>query len=260
MLHREKTEVIRQLEVSADVKKGRVQGFAPSVSGFRFPNSFPPSPVLAIGAGRARLGVGNATNGLCGGMVFAARDLFEAGIAPPPAAAPPVPGSPLFRYVVRRLFRSFDLPVGPARYMAWMVLPTGNGGLGLRGVAARTIGREWPLIRRDLDRGVLSPIGLVRVRSFNPLELGRNHQVLAYGYELDEQSARVAIDVYDPNHPGDDDVALSFSLQPGPHWEVGYVAGELPVRGFFRTRFRPADRGSLARLRMIVGSDRSDAR
>jgi hypothetical protein len=193
-------------------------------------------------------------------MVFAARDLFEAGIAPPPATEPPAGGSPLFRYVVRRLFHSFDLPVGPARYMAWMVLPSGPGRLRLRGVAARTVGREWPLIRRDLDRGVLTPIGLVRVRSFNPLELGRNHQVLAYGYELDARSARAAISVYDPNHPGDDDVALSFSLKPGRNWDVDYVAGELPVRGFFRTRFRPVDRGSQARLRMIVGFDRSDAR
>jgi hypothetical protein len=245
---------------AGDVETGQVQGFAPSASGFRFPNSFPPEPVLAMGVGRRRLGIGNASNGLCGGMVFAARDLFEAGIPPPPATEPPAGGSPLYRYVVRRLFHSFDLPVGPARYMAWMVLPSGEGRFGLRGVAGRSLRREWPLIRRDLDRGVLSPIGLVRVHSFNPLELGRNHQVLAYGYELDTRSDRVTISVYDPNHPGDDGIALSFSLKPGPDWEVAYVPGELPVRGFFRTRFRPADRGSLARLRMIVGFDRSDAR
>ena len=260
MLNREKTGVIGQLELRSTVKKVRVQGFAPSASGFRFPNSFPPGPVLAVGVGGRRLGVGNAAKGLCGGMVFAARDLFEDGIAPPPATEPPAGGSPLFRYVVRRLFHSFDLPGGPARYMAWMVLPAGDGRLGLRGVAARTVGREWPRIKRDLDRGVLSPIGLVRVQSFNPLELGRNHQVLAYGYELDERSARVAISVYDPNHPGADDVALSFSLKPGSDWEVVYVPEELPVRGFFRTRFRPVDRGSLARLRIIVGFDRPDAR
>ena len=240
--------------------RGRVQGFAPSASGFRFPNRFPPEPVLAMGVGQRRLGVGNASNGLCGGMVFAVRDLFEAGIAPPPATEPPAGGSPLFRYVVRRLFHSFDLPVGPARYMAWMVRPSREGRLGLRGIAARTVGREWPLIKLDLDRGVLSPIGLVRVHSFNPLELGRNHQVLAYGYQLDEESAGVTISVYDPNHPGDDEVALSFSLKPGADWKVGYFPGELPVRGFFRTRFRPVDRASLARLRMIVGFDRSDAR
>jgi hypothetical protein len=260
VLDHEKTEGIWQLDGAGHVKRGRVEGFAPSASGFRFPNKFPPRPVLAMGVGRRRLGIGNAANGLCGGMVFAARDLFEAGIAPPAATEPPAGRSPLFRFVVRRLFHSFDLPAGPARYMTWMVLPSGEGRLGLRGVAARTVGREWPLIKGDLDRGVLSPIGLVRVHSFNPLELGRNHQVLAYGYELDERSDRVAINVYDPNHPGDDEVALSFSLKPGPGWEVGYVAGELPVRGFFRTRFRPVDRGSLARLRMIVGFDRSDAR
>lgn len=259
MLNREKTGVIGQLELRSTVKKVRVQGFAPSASGFRFPNSFPPGPVLAVGVGGRRLGVGNAAKGLCGGMVFAARDLFEDGIAPPPATEPPAGGSPLFRYVVRRLFHSFDLPVGPARYMAWMVLPAGDGRHGLRGIASRSVRREWPRIKRDLDRGVLSPVGLVRLRSFNPLELGRNHQVLAYGYDLDEGSGRVAIRVYDPNHPGMDNLALSFPLKPRAGWQVGYVEGELPVRGFFRTRFQSAGRRSIDALRMIVGSDRSDA-
>ncbi len=237
----------------------QVQGFIPSVSGFRFPNSYPPDPVLALRVGQLRLGVGNAANGLCGGMVFAARDLFEAGMPPPAATAPPAAGSALFRYIVRRLFHSFDLPVGPFRYMAWMVLPTGDGRLGLLGLASRSVRREWPRIKRDLNRGVLSPVGLVRVRSFNPLELGRNHQVLAYGYELDEGSSRVAVRVYDPNHPGADDLVLSFDLTPGHDWEASYIPGELPVRGFFHTRFRPVDRARLERLRMIVGSNRSDA-
>ena len=240
------------------MKSVRVEGFTPSVSGFRFANSFPHEPVLAVQLGGGRIGVGNAANGLCGGMVFAARDLFEAGFAPPPTTEPPASGSPLFRYVVRRLFHSFDLPVGPARYMAWMVLPTGDGRLGVRGLAFRSVRREWPRIKRDLDRGVLSPVGLVRVSSVNPLELGRNHQVLAYGYDLDERSRAVALRVYDPNHPGADNLTLSFGLTPGPGWGVAYIAGELPIRGFFRTRFRPADRRLLAGLRMIVEFDRPE--
>ncbi len=247
-------------EVVERVKRVQVQGFSPSLSGFGFVNSFPPGPVLALQVGRLRLGVGNAANGLCGGMVFAARDLFEAGMPPPAATAPPAGGSALFRYVVRRLFDSFDLPVGPARYMAWMVLPIGDSRVRLRGLASRSVRGEWPRIKHDLDRGVLSPVGLVRVHSFNPLELGRNHQVLAYGYEVNELSGRVAIKVYDPNHPGADDLTLSFSLKPGADWDVSYIPGQLPVRGFFRTRFRPVDRKSLSRLRMIVASNRPDPR
>ena len=238
------------------MKTVRVQGFLPSTSGFRFANSFPHVPVLEVGAGGIRLGIGDAANGLCGGMIFAARDLFEAGFTPPSDTEPPSRGSALFAYVVRRLFHSFDLPVGPARYMAWMVLPADDGRLGIRGLAFRSVRREWPRIKRDLDRGVLSPVGLVRVRSANPLELGRNHQVLAYGYDLNERSGTVAIRVYDPNHPSADGLALRFALMPGPDWKVAYITGELPVRGFFRTRFRPADRRSLAGLRMIVAFDR----
>ncbi len=242
------------------MKRAEIEGFVPSASGFHFPNSYPHAPVLAVQVGQLRLGVGDAANGLCGGMVFAARDLFEAAIPPPTATEPPRAGSPLFRYVVRRLFHSFDLPVGPARYMAWMVLPTGDAGRSFRGVASRSVRREWPRINRDLDRGVLSPVGLVRVRSVNPLELGRNHQVLAYGYEVDEQAGRATIRVYDPNHPDADNLSLSFSLDPGDRWEIAYIPGERPVRGFFRTPFRPADRESLRRLRMIVGSDRFEPR
>ena len=227
------------------VKKVRVEGFLPSVSGFHFANAFAHAPVLEWGAGKARLRIGDAANGLCGGMVFAARDLFEAGLSPPNDTEPPARGTPLFRYLVRRLFQSFDLPAGPARYMGWMVLPAGETRVGLRGLASRSVGREWPRIRRDLDRGVLSPIGLVRLRSINPLELGRNHQVLAYGYDLDEGSRRAAIRVYDPNHPNADDLTISFGLEGGPEWEAIYIDGELPVRGFFRTRFRRGDRPSL---------------
>jgi hypothetical protein len=245
--------------VAGAVKKAQVQGFVPSASGFRFANNFPPGPAVAVRVGKVRVGIGDASDGLCGGMVFAARDLFEAGIAPPPVTDPPPVGSALFRYVVRRLFHSFDLPVGPARYMAWMVLPTGDGYFGLRGVASRSVRREWPRIKRDLDRGVLSPVGLVRMHSLNPLELGRNHQVLAYGYELDVQAARVVVRVYDPNHPGADGLTFSFSLEPNAEWEVAYIPGELPVRGFFRTRFRPPGRRSLGDLRMIAGSHPSDA-
>lgn len=241
------------------MRRVRVPGFRPGTSGFRFANSYPHGPVLELGGGQVRLGIGDAANGLCGGMVFAARDLFEAGIPPPLLAEPPARGSAMFRYIVRRLLQSFDLPGGPARYMAWMVLPTADSRRGVRGIASRSARREWPRIKRDLDRGVLSPIGLVRVRSLNPLELGRNHQVLAYGYDLNDESGRVAIHVYDPNHPGGDDLALSFTLMPGADWKVGYVERELPVRGFFRTRFRPAGPRSIEALRMIVGSNRFDA-
>lgn len=50
------------------------------------------------------------------------------------------------------------------------------------------------------------PLGLVRRTGVNPFRLTRNHQVLAYGYELDGE--RLVVRIYDPNWPDDDSVAL----------------------------------------------------
>ena len=75
----------------------RVPGFVPSRNGLRFPNAFPPMPMLRVpGSG---VGVGNAADGICGGMTFMVRDLFERRLEPPPDVTPPADG-PLFRYLV----------------------------------------------------------------------------------------------------------------------------------------------------------------
>jgi hypothetical protein len=60
-------------------------------------------------------------------MAFAAPDYFEAEHPPPADTEPPQRGA-LFDYLVDRLFDSFGLPLGPARYLELMspVLPTAN--------------------------------------------------------------------------------------------------------------------------------------
>ena len=218
-----------------------VPGFKPSVSGFHFANNFPRGPVLTLPIPwLGRVPLGNAANGLCGGMAFAVRDLFRAHRPPPPDTVPPPCGSPLFRYLVRRLFHSFNLPHGPWRYFSWMNLPDADTWT-TRGLAWRTIRQEWPRIRNDLDNGVLASLGLLRLRSPNPFQMGRNHQVLAYGYQLDERTQDLAIHVYDPNYPDKDDLLLSLNLaEPRRKSPIVYSNGET-FRGFFHTRYRPAD-------------------
>jgi hypothetical protein len=227
------------------VETRRVDGFLPSTHGFHFPNDFPSQPLFEIPLGTTGIPIGNASDGLCGGMTYAARDLFEGGLLPPTATEPPSRGTPLFSYLVRRAIDSFDLPSGPLRYMAWMSLPTEDFPFGLKGLAWRTSLQEWPRVKTDLDAGRLSSLGLIRARSFNPLDLGRNHQVLAYGYDLDATGGTVRLPVYDPNHPRDDSIAMTMALgrTAGP---VAYIEGEDAVRGFFRTSPRPADRSKLA--------------
>jgi hypothetical protein len=223
-----------------------VPGFLPSTSGFRFANSFPHVPVRRIGIpGVVSLGIGDASNGLCGGMAFAARDYFEVGRLPPPESTPPSEG-PLFEYLAERLFDSFELPRGPLRYLGLMdpLLPDGETfwsrlGLAPHGRAWRMAKREWPTVRADIDAGRPSPLGLVRVRSVDPFDLKENHQVLAYGYDLDGTS--LSLRLYDPNRPGDDDVRLSVDLASSTLPMTPRISpASREVLAFFRVGYRPS--------------------
>ncbi len=223
-----------------------VPDFLPSANGLRFANDFPKVPLIQIPVPGTTIRLGDASDGLCGGMTYLTADLARAGLPPPPGTDPPSAG-PLFEYLVKRAFQSFDLPDGPLQYLLWMGLPDRDALFGLHGVVWRTLTQEWPKVRADLDGGTLSPLGLVRTRSFNPKDLGLNHQVLAYGYELDESAKKLRVRVCDPNFPGDDGVAVQVSLaDPIEASSFTYVAGDHPVRGFFRTAYRWNDPSSVA--------------
>jgi hypothetical protein len=94
------------------------------------------------------------------------------------------------------------------------------------------INNEWPKIRADLDNGRLSPIGLIHVKSADPAKLDKNHQVLAYGYELDRTD--LSIHLYDPNYDDNDTITMSLSIADPQHTTpVTYPRG-IPVWCFFR--------------------------
>jgi hypothetical protein len=217
--------------------------FLPSAHGFAFANSWPTGPAVSIPLGVGVLGIGNAGRGLCGGMVFAALDYWHAGVAPP--AEQPEAGTPLFRFIVRRLVDSWRLPIGVARYYRWMLLPDGDRparagartGARRAGVTRRTTSGHWPSVKARLDAGVPAALGVVTVASANPLLLGANHQVLAYGYET--SGSMVALHVYDPNIGPDDSVMIRWDTAAEPPAFEHNLGLQLPVRGFFLTRYRP---------------------
>ena len=62
-----------------------VSGFLPSRNGFAFANDFPHVPAKTIDLVVTKVPLGDASNGLCGGMVYAALDLFVAQRLPDPA-------------------------------------------------------------------------------------------------------------------------------------------------------------------------------
>lgn len=240
-----------------------VTGFEPGVNGLAFPNAFAHAPTETIELPLiGRVPLGDAANGLCGGMVFTVRDLVEHGRRPPADASPPAPGSPVFAYVARRLIDSLCLPDGPLRYYLWMRLPDEDTPH-VRGVTSMTRG-EAERVRSEIRAGHLCCLGLVRVHSPDPRELGKNHQVLAYAYDVDDLSGRTTFHLYDPNHPGAD-TQLTFNTSPTAALDLAYSTGE-STRGFFVTRYErtdprplfgeappPAPIGSIRWMRGIAG-------
>jgi hypothetical protein len=221
---------------------GLVSNFRPSVNGFPFPNAWPSGPTLRLGPIRTPiLGFGDASAGLCGGMVLTVRDLFDAGIAMP-AEPRPANGSPRFNAIVRRQVESLDWLRVPLRLFDLQAFrpdpPTALATL-LRREPPRVVAvqDEWPGIRAEVEAGHLSPVGLVRVAGVSPWAMTRNHQVLAFGYE--ETDTLIRLRVYDPNHPGRDDVELRAEVDPDGSlpWrdrvQLSQSTGE-PLLGFFR--------------------------
>ncbi len=246
-----------------------VPGFRPATSGFHFSNSFPSVPLLTIDILGQQIPIGDASNGLCGGMVFAVRDFFESKIPMWPDTTAPSTGN-LFDFIVKRLFDSFDLILplpplpplpppfppftppfttpmppfgpGPATYM-WLMNPdlpdhetvASNTWFAPRGRAWIMINEQWPKIKDDIDNDRLSPIGLIKIKSPDPTQMGKNHQVLAYGYKLD--GSELTIHLYDPNFPDNNGISMSLNIaNPQQTTPVVYSTGE-SIFCFFRSEY-----------------------
>ena len=200
-----------------------LSSFLPSRHGFPYPNGYAAGvPILDVPTPFGRVRVGDGRAGVCGGMVFAALDFFHYGL---PVPVEPTPQ--LFRYFVRRLFASWDPPFGGLRFYAWQVRTR---------LTRQTVAEEWPKVRAVLDAGHPAPLGLVQVRSPDPRQVVRNHQVLAYGYEL--RGDEVALRVYDPNWPGDDGLTLTFVDDASEERPVVHGLEGPTVRGFFLSEYR----------------------
>ena len=139
---------------------GAVAGFLPSTNGFHFANSWPHQPDITVPFPTGAIKIGDAANGLCGGMTYAVRDFFEASRPIPVGSVNPPLNSALYAFIVRRLFDSFDIPAGVMQYLSWQA-PTRNQ-------FKDTVQDEWPKIKAGVDAGHLVPLGLIRTRSFCP--------------------------------------------------------------------------------------------
>ena len=227
--------------------------FTPSIHGFKFVNSVDGSPLPSQYSSFASV-LGSSVPshfGLCGGMCAAALDSYLAQTPIPTDTAAPAQGTPLFDRIYQRQVDS----LGPSmicvtKFIAWMASPD-SGPRGTRALSAR----EFDALRERLKSGIPVPLGLVFGRADGKSLLWENHQVLALS--IDESQTPYTVRIYDPNYPGDDQIALVLTPTREPenpaHSDENAPAGlhierisgrgrHSPVRGFF---LMPYDRKEL---------------
>jgi hypothetical protein len=217
----------------------RVPNFSPTTAGLHFTNYFPHEPIREFRLGNiATLSIGDAANGLCGGMSFTVADMLAAG-------------DPRYDYIVNRQIDSFEngalplriyrlmSPGRPDRESTWSQL-LGRFGIDRHSRTWVMVAEEWPKVRADLDGGHLAPLAFVRVVSADPFRLTSNHQVLAWGYDL--EGASLVLRIYDPNWPNDDSVTLSLDVgDPMGQVSPVYSKQDEPVVCFFRAPYQAHD-------------------
>ncbi len=169
--------------------------FDPMIHGFRFANRFRNT------VARLPNGAAIRTSGRCGGMAFAALEIFHAGKKAPTddwlsfERGVPPDGHPLADYLFQRLMNSF-IEASAVRFLAWTLLPDERTFI-FKGVTGWTA-NEISGLREQLDAGQPVAMGLVGARHIS--DVGRsNHQVVAFGYE--QVKGGVDIAVYDNNSP-----------------------------------------------------------
>ena len=114
--------------------------------------------------------------------------------------------------------RSLDWLWTPLRYW-WL------GAVPVDRAARRSIEGEAPTIRARIDTGRLVRVGLVRHHGLSPWGMTQSHQVVAYGYGVEDDT--VAFSIYDPNWPARDDVTVTV----GPSG-LAQSTGEIPLSLF----------------------------
>lgn len=186
-------EVLRSVTLARTANRTR---FDPATHGFRFVNSFANNFIPEFDV---------RTDGLCGGMVYAALDYFNHPEIPLPTQDyEPTDGTTLRTYLYHRQTNS----IVDHNHVKWSELSVNP--FGSRNAEFYRWGLEGPngrldQLKREIDAGRPVPLGL---KGCNEGCKG-DHQVLAIGYDVGAYTGdmgpalrQVRIFVYDPNFPG----------------------------------------------------------
>jgi hypothetical protein len=217
--------------------------FTPIADGFAFANTFI-NHVVRI----PFLGIDITTRGRCGGMAYAAMDMWIHGLAVSRNAALPADGTLLADYVYARLLDS--MAANGAKFfdvMQSLDHPTAIRG---KGVARATREDEYPRIKARIDQGFPCVVGLSQARDL--AGMGHDHQVVAYGYE--DGNPRSKVFIWDNDEPGVE-LALDFTTAYDPG-DRAVMLGAQAWRGFFLESYAPVVPPFLQAGRLL--SDRSD--
>lgn len=174
--------------------------FLPHTHGFPFENAFeqrlPLHYDLPLGGS---IDLNTVSDGLCGGMCFAALDYLAAGLRPPAAA-----DARLLIYLRDRQVDSLKVKT-ILQITDWLLLDGEEQRM-------RLLRRQAPRLRRRLEQGKPAVLALL----FSRGEAGQvaSHFVVAVGYELGPEPEHLTINLYDPNHPGKTQ-RLALSLASG---------------------------------------------
>ncbi|MFE6403500.1 NBR1-Ig-like domain-containing protein [Streptomyces alboflavus] len=223
-----------------------VPGFLPSTRAPLFGNNpWPPGTALRIDVFGLPVAAVDATGmGLCGGMSFLARDIFENGTPQLRGRSSREVPVEVAQHILGRLLDSFKGPGVVSRWLGETQALGHDTEFWGHGLFRRTLA-EIPAILDDIDNGTLSPLGLVLVHSYAPWDVFLNHVVLAWGYE--RHGDVLTLRTYDCNHPGEDDIVIRLDIgSPTPSKVIttnGTSDDATPgeIRGFFRIPYIPAD-------------------
>ncbi len=181
--------------------------FNPAQHGFKFVNTLA-TEMQIVGLNGPRI------NGYCSGMVYAALDYYNRGLAIPAQNFPPTTGSTLQRYIHDRQIQCWtgtldnwsELFFNP---FGWRTNEFFNWGL------QGSNGGQLQNLKASIDAGKPIPLGLFKAGDGG---VGPHHCVLAIGYDLGrykgdlgQYKEDVKIFVYDPNYPNQ-----TMTLRPNP--------------------------------------------
>lgn len=179
------------------------------------------------------------SDGLCGGMSFAALDYYYANIPPPEKVesdnlnivfslnAKWFAGNKeegLISYLHERQLDSFNL-TDVFRFFRYIYMPDDDRSWS-KGIQSVTLKEQLQKLVHELKAG--HPCALALIHSYKLANFNLNHQVVCYGYKVDE-NGNVKLEIYDPNFPGEEKILCC--RDKGKYWV--YEGDNKKWRGFF---------------------------